>query len=372
MHRFRLRAALAGAAVVASAPLAAQAPLVTLSRPLAELEEPLDRVYSVAELRDGRVVATDLMGPSITLVDFGAGTAVPLGRTGAGPNEYRMPERVIAGAGDSLFVVDVGQRRFLRIAPDGKVAGVLPFPEKAGFGRFRGADRLGRFYFEGRRLRDAHDGPEAAPADSVPVVRWDPKTDRLDTMALVLVPPLAKPSEGSAGGRTVIMSRPEPFSPQDEWAVTPDGRVALVRATPYRVDWRMPDGRRAGGPVIPYEKVRVTQADRDRILKGSGQAQLSTGAKIAMAPPPDDLKWPAFKPPFAAASALVTPDGKVWVQRAGAEGAAPVYDEFDEAGRLVRRIAVAKGSRVVGFGKGVVYVARPDEDDLMHLQRFAR
>jgi len=27
---------------------------------------------------------------------------------------------------------------------------------------------------------------------------------------------------------------------------------------------------------------------------------------------------------------------------------------------------------VVGFGKGVVYVARSDEDDLVYLQRFAR
>ena len=371
-------AALIGAAVAAaiSSPIAAQGapqtPLVSLTRPIAELDEPLDRVYSVAELRDGRVVATDLMGPSVTLVDFAAGTAVPLARTGGGPNEYRMPERVIAGAGDTLFVVDIGQRRFLRIAPDGKVAGIISFPEKAGFGRFRGADRQGRFYFEGRRLRESHDGPEAAPADSVPIVRWDPKTDRLDTMALLLVSPLAKPTEGSAGGRTVIMSRPEPFSPQDDWAVAPDGRVVLVRATNYRVEWRLPDGRRGSGPVIGYEKVRVTQADKDRLLKGGQQAQLSSGAKIAMAPPADDFRWPAFKPPFAPSSTLVTPDGKVWVQRSGADGAAPVYDELDEGGRLVRRIAVAKGSRVVGFGKGVVYVARADEDDLMHLQKFAR
>jgi hypothetical protein len=29
-------------------------------------------------------------------------------------------------------------------------------------------------------------------------------------------------------------------------------------------------------------------------------------------------------------------------------------------------------ARVAGFGKGVVYTMRTDEDDLIHLQRFAR
>jgi hypothetical protein len=370
-------------ATLAAAPglLAAQVPTVTLTRPIAELAEPLDRAYSAAELPDGRVVVTDLMGPSVQMVDFAKGTVAPVGRSGAGPNEYRMPERVIPGAGDSLLVIDVGQRRLLRIAPDGKPAGTIPFPEAAGFGRFRGADRQGRLYYQGSRMggtpggrtRVLHDGPEAKPADSVPVIRWDPKSGRLDTMGLVLEPALARPAESSSGGRTVIMSRPEPFTPQDEWTVTRDGRVVMLRSGSYRADWRTADGRRGSGPPVTYEKVRVTQADKDRLTKGSRQAVIAGGAKIDMAPESaSDFKWPAYKPPFQPSSAQATPDGRVWVQRSGADGAAPVYDEFDETGRLVRQIAVAKGSRVVGFGKGVVYVARTDEDDLVYLQKFAR
>jgi hypothetical protein len=124
---------------------------------------------------------------------------------------------------------------------------------------------------------------------------------------------------------------------------------------------------------VPYEKVRVTQADKDELTKRRGQAQLSGGARISIPPVSSSgMKWPTHKPPFPASAARVTPEGRVWVQRSGAEGAAPVYDEFDEAGRLVRRIALARGSRVVGFGKGVVYVARTDEDDLVRLQKFAR
>jgi len=47
---------------------------------------------------------------------------------------------------------------------------------------------------------------------------------------------------------------------------------------------------------------------------------------------------------------------------------APRHDVFDAAGRVVERVVLAPGSRVVGFGRGTVYVARSDEDDLQHLE----
>ena len=107
----------------------------------------------------------------------------------------------------------------------------------------------------------------------------------------------------------------------------------------------------------------ISTVDRKTaVTTGLTWAQLSGGGRITIPPASaSDMKWPTHKPPFPPSAARVTPEGRVWVQRSGAEGAAPVYDEFDEAGRLMRRIALARGSRVVGFGKGVVYVARTDE-----------
>ena len=40
--------------------------------------------------------------------------------------------------------------------------------------------------------------------------------------------------------------------------------------------------------------------------------------------------------------------------------------------RVARRYVLPKARRVVGFGKGAVYVTQADEDDLIHLQRFQR
>ena len=39
-----------------------------------------------------------------------------------------------------------------------------------------------------------------------------------------------------------------------------------------------------------------------------------------------------------------------------------LYDVFDSGGRLVERYALPEGSRLVGFGKDVIYVSRQTDD----------
>ncbi len=361
--------------------LAVDPPTIRLTKPLAEFPETFDHMNGVTELRDGRVVVTDFEGPSIQLVDFSRGSQLAVGRRGAGPKEYMLPDRPMTGAGDSVLVPDVGQNRFLRLAPDGTVSGSFPFPAASGTGgQFRGADRQGRLYYLGSRYGQS-DGPRrtksieaalAGAADSAPLLRWDRARNRIDTLAMVGMAPLAKPAAGGSAGHRIIMSRPQPFARQDDWAVTPDGRVAILRASDYHVDWVGTDGRRSRGAANPYAHERVTRADKERILKPA-QAMTSGGGKFTVAAASEgDFTWPEFKPPFVPQFTLATPEGRVWVQRSVAEGAEPMYDELDERGQVIRRFVLARGSRVVGFGKGVVYVTRSDEDDLLHLQRFPR
>ena len=45
---------------------------------------------------------------------------------------------------------------------------------------------------------------------------------------------------------------------------------------------------------------------------------------------------------------------------------------FDRTGALVKKITLSPNSRVVGFGNGMLYVVRTDEDDLQYLQRYKR
>jgi hypothetical protein len=69
----------------------------------------------------------------------------------------------------------------------------------------------------------------------------------------------------------------------------------------------------------------------------------------------------------------VTPEGEVWVLRTRPAGdKVPTYDVFDRNGALVKKVVLNPRSRVVGFGRGAVYVTRSDEDDLLYLERYRR
>ncbi len=80
-------------------------------------------------------------------------------------------------------------------------------------------------------------------------------------------------------------------------------------------------------------------------------------------------------PPFSGQGAvLISPDGEIWVLRTRpASDKVPTYDIFNSAGQLTGKATLKPNSAVVGFGAGVVYVARQDpEDDLRYLEKYAR
>jgi hypothetical protein len=77
-------------------------------------------------------------------------------------------------------------------------------------------------------------------------------------------------------------------------------------------------------------------------------------------------------PYFRPGGAWLTPEGELWVERSVPEGAAVVLDGFDAHGRLVRRLTVPAGRRVVGMGRGVIYVVARDTDDLETLEKYGR
>jgi hypothetical protein len=383
---------LSAASLAAALPAVAQAPLKTLAKPDAEYAEPFTQINGVRELKDGRVIVSDVRDKTVQLVDLKAGSAQKIGREGSGPGEYAMPMRLLGLPGDTSVVYDPLNRRFLVVGPDGKPGPFAQYEaDNGGRARIsmgaRYADARGRLYSVGPSFAIGPNG-EATSSDTAPIIRFDRATKKTDTLAFVFTPTTTiRTSQG--GTNVAIRAGGSPFAAADDWAVTPDGRLAIVRVKDYHVDWYAPNGQKTSGPAIAYEKLKVTEDDkkafRERRANGGGgtafvmterQGPGGTSRSAGVAPPtslqiPEPTDWPDVKPPFTGNAAFAAPNGQVWVLRTrAAKDKIPTFDVFDASGRVVSRVALPQDTRLLGFGNGTVYLARSDEDDLQYLQRY--
>lgn len=370
--------------------LGAQAPAVRgLAAPTATWEEPFSSVRGLRELADGRVLVLDQRELSIVLVDFARRTATTLGRQGRGPGEYTLPVRLLAGAGDTTVAIDMDGNRALVFVGDRVSSGALPSRgTRAGLPVLaRPSDQFdarGRLYSEVTLVERR--GGQPVVRDSAGVERLDRATGRRDTVAVryarafsPLLPPVS-PSAVAPGAPARAARRPGqlPFASQDQWAVSPDGRVAVVSVEPYRVRIHAPDGGVVTGPLLPHAPVRVTgahQAAYRAELEGRLLPTLTYGADRSMSPGfrrstyQEPEEWPETLPPFLFDALHAAPDGTFWVQRTTTAGAQPTFDVIDRAGRVSHQVVLPRGTRLAGFGARSVYVVRVDEDGLEHLQR---
>jgi hypothetical protein len=351
----------------------AQRQLDLTGRPDAVIREAFSRVDGVRELAGGRVVATDQVERSVFLADFGTGGRQAVGRQGDGPGEYRFPMAPLAGQADAVWLPDAILRRIQVVTPEGRLTAGPRWPTAevpGGAGSPRGTDHLGRIYLEG----SSFDADRGSFIDSVAVIRWDPVENRGSVITRVW-----------SGGRVMVggasLARSiTPYPHLDAWAVLPDGQVVVVHRDPFRLDFVGTNGTVRRGAPIPTTPVPVSAADRqafrDRTaaLRSSAMRVGGGSGPPSRGPQFEDRDFPPTMPPFIAEAVRVSPDGEIWIGRSHA-ATDPTwrYDIFDASGRQVGVATLRRGSAVVGFGRGSVYVARTDpEDDLVYLERHRR
>lgn len=382
----RLAVVLVAGAALKVVPPAVQAAVKSYTKPEIEYAEPFTILDGVRELKDGRVIAVDPREKIVQIIDIKAGTATKLGREGAGPGEYGLPQRALPLSGDSTAVADVLNQRMLVIEPNGKVGGFLETPAAGGGGRGgmvtmgmlpRQSDGRGGLYYSTPGLVMTEQGPKSS--DSSAIVRWRPALKKVDTVAFLALAKNAAQVSGSRNNMNVRIGGGNPFSPADAYAIAPDGRVAVLRAADYRVEWISPTGQKTVGAPIAYERLKVSTGHKEEYKESRRNAfgiamTMNNGQRSAQMVPMRDEEertdWPEYMPPFLTDPAFVAPNGQLWVRRTTKAGEAPAYDVIDAAGKLVQKVVVPKRTRVIGFGNGVVYMARRDEDDLQYLQRY--
>ncbi|UCD24274.1 MAG: hypothetical protein JSW51_14845 [Gemmatimonadota bacterium] len=378
--------------LIASLPLSsasAQVEEQRLTEPSATYPHEFSAIRGLLELPDGRLLIADGLGQALMIVDVTAGTADTIGRTGQGPEEYRQPDGLYWLPGGSILLVDLGNGRLVELGPDLSFGETMPLSQgdpTRGLGMsFRipqDVDGEGRVYYQGRgNMR-----PGGPLPDSGTVLRWDRASGAVDTLASVKLQQMNRTTSGGPSNQNVSIS-PVPLSPQDGWAVAPDGGVAVVRSSPYRVDWIRPDGQLVMGPANEYRPTRIRTADKVAYLEDRQRNAMSISVSVNngrrnMAfsrgggggggePDPDAYEWPDVMPAFDASGIEVAPDGTAWVKRRLGADVPPTFDVFDEEGRLNRRVIFLEGRELVGFGDGVVYLVRRDEFDLQWLEVYS-
>jgi hypothetical protein len=359
----------------------AQEPVV-LGKPTAVFEEPFSLISGVRELDDGRLLVSDALEESLYALDESLTGSQTISRQGQGPDEYRQPDVLFPWPGDSTVMTDLGNGRLTVIGPDYGFGRTIPVVQTAEAGLLiilpQGVDAAGRLYY-----RPQGDGEIRDTAD---VLRWSPDGGGdPEAVARVKLRDVTERTSGGAGNVQQQIS-PVPLSPQDGWAIGPDGSVAVVRAGDYHVDWIRPDGGVVSGPPVPYEPVPVKQADKEEwaedvaanglmmmVTNENGQmnARMRRGGGRG-APSVDRFQWPEEKPPFDPDGVNIAPDDRLWVARYEPAGDPPVIDVFDRRGQHVGTVVLPEGRYVIGFGEESVYLARRDDLGFQWLERYER
>jgi hypothetical protein len=368
----RLTCACATLAALA-APAGAQP--VRLLTPNATLAEEFSAIRGVRELSDGRLLVSDYIDQRVVLVDLDRGTVTARIGKGGGPQEARLPTRLVPMPGDSTILVDLGNNRLLILDGQGRAARSMP-TERPGVQGVRGVDAAGAFYFavpawmEERPLAN----------DSVRIVKWHPRSDKLETIAVVqgdrmrsdIRSPALTPRIPTVG-----------YAAQDAWVMGEGSVLRIVRAAGYRVETRAPGAAPVIGPSHAYATRPVSAADRlayvRRFMASSPTSGKGENGGMGYSPTLSDAEVAAMArgtqyaeqhPMFSAGEVIAAPGGRLWVGRPAGPGRPVLYDVFDDGGRRVTTVELGPGRWVAAVGRQQVYVVIESDLGIQHLERY--
>jgi hypothetical protein len=403
--------------------------------PAVATSDAMGAVAAVLPLPGGRLLVNDPGKRRVVLLDSSLKQiAVVADTTAATRNAYGANNGgLIPFRGDSALFVDPQSLSMLVIDPAGKVTRIMAAPRAndvffllGGPMGNPGFDAKGRLVYramtiDGRRGARTPGQPMTPPVlpDSVPIVRYDLGARKLDTAAFVKVyAPKFNVVQTEDGG-TRMSSMINPIPEVDDWAILPDGTIAILRKD-YHIDFVDAEGKRTSAPKIPFEWQRLTDSMKVAIIDSSraafermragGPSGAPGGAPVMIgigpggpppggapgggapmivirerggenAPPPRGggaaadrpagppprvyvapNELPDYRPAFSNGSVRADAEGKLWVRIIPPKpSTGPEYDVIDRSGKLVDRVVLPVGTTIAGFGAGgVVYLGVRD------------
>lgn len=346
-----------------------------LSPANAEVIGEFDRLHSLRELSDGRVLVGGAGTPALALVDFATSMVQPVGGVGEGPGEYQEVTQLLALGADTTLVVDSRSLRWIILRGATPVVTVTSWLEGDRGPTLAGADRSGHIL----ELRPSVFGKgegyvmrNVAGAESLLVLRHrrarrDPGrvTQNTDTIARLRGRFLGQvvTRSGRLRGAPMLHVLHNPLAFEDQALLFRDGWIALAHATPFRIEWIGPDGRRNAGPVITAPVIPVDETQKLAAMRRYGYAK-------AGFPPDAYPPWPRTLPPFPNNALHASPEGSLVIERTfDVRAGRTMFLVIDRLGRPTRSIPLLANQRLLGFGEKSVYVVETDGDGIQTLRR---
>lgn len=355
-------------------------PTITLKAAIGRLEDGFSYIRAIRELSDGRVLIGLGQDPHLAVADYRTGQLEQVGSVGAGPGEYRSVGRIQALGGDSTLVPDGWQQRWVVFAGTTPVVTLRSWlREQFWPAEIEGADRLGRVLEIaatkfGKGTHPANRFRQNAESLAVIVHRrsasgaTEAVTGRADTLARIhgAFREVRRLTRGSYGGAGIGYTLYTILDGPDQAVMFLDGWVAIAYADPYHVDWHAPDGRRTVGEPIPFERIRVDEAQKLAAV-ARDWPRSPTLFKPDEYPP-----WPKMLPAFQDRALVAMSDGRLAIMRTpDARVKVVYYDLVDRNGRLTARLQLRDNQELFAISDRWAYVARQDSDDLIWLERYA-
>jgi len=436
-------AVLAGSAGAARAQQAAPPPVRPLGPITHVAAESLASVSAAVPVAGGRVYVNDITARRLVLFDSTLTRATVVADTSGSREAYgASPGTLLPYRGDSALFVSPSTLSMLVLTPEGTVARVMATPPSGrGIGLMGlignifgtpGFDARGRLaYYQPVNLviqgSPSSGTMNLQPPDSAFVVRFDFTSRTLDTVASVRIPRsrtvLNRDESGRPTGVTVSALPPATV---DDWTVTSDGAIAVVRGRDYHVDWLAPDGAWTSTPRMAFAWERLDDTQKAALLDSTAaalqvamdsnaarqQRAMASGASSAAAatgggagpaggapmmivmgegpapsggggrpvtrsismPRPTVVKAelsevPDYRPPFGQGAVRADADGRLWVRTSTRVNGQLVYDIVSRQGAVVDRVQLPAFRSIAGFGPGVVYLGVRDSVGTVHLER---
>lgn len=369
-------------------------PIRSLRRTVSSDSTVLMGVASVRHLPNGSVIVNDATRRQLVVFDSTLRTHKVIADTSTNsPNSYGLRGSMgglIPYVADSSLFVDTESSAFLVIDPTGKFVRVMAptrandlyFVASGGFGA-AGFDPKGRMIYRTQRRSPNNDyysqrDPTGKPRvvempDSAPVLRMDFDKRTVDTIAL-LKAPMSKMVIVATQNMMTMYDVINPLPLGDEWAMLPDGTVAIVRGQDYHIDWLAPDGKLSSSPKMPFDWRRLPIEEKEALIDSVKKANAEREAKLPPPPPPvpgqpvmprrpfmtlEPKELPDFYPAVRQGQVRADAEGNIWILPSTSAAAKDglLYDVVDRNGRIVERVQLPKGRTLVGFGAhGTIYL----------------